>query len=170
MMNVQLKSRIIHFDFGHPYRRSAFAKIVSHPDVTGQKSVRGGLSGASCRGHRGTCPGVLFSRSSVRRHRGDGGAEERRDKHDWKRGVHECAANAVFPKRTDRSVGSEARPGRSGAEGRGSGGGGGGLGAGEAGGGGGASGTFSSKQPCLILFYKKGPYGAVSRKKFPRRP
>jgi hypothetical protein len=26
---------------------------------------------------------------------------------------------------------------------------------------GGASGTFSSKQPCLILFYKKGPYGAV---------
>ena len=121
MMNVQLQSGIVHLDLGHPYRRSAFAKIVSHPDVTGQKSVRGGLSGASCRGHRG--PGVLFSRSSVRRHRGDGGAEERRDKHDWKRGVHECAANAVFPKRTDRSVGSEARPGRSGAEGRGSGGG-----------------------------------------------
>ena len=103
MMNVQLKSRIVHFDLGHPYRRSAFAKIVSHPNIAGQKSVRGWLSG-----DRGKSPGVLFSRSGIRRHRGDGGAEERRGKHDWKRGVHECAANAVFPKRTDRSVGSEA--------------------------------------------------------------
>src|SRR6266576_3465460 len=92
MMNVQLKSRIVHFDLGHPYRRSAFAKIVSHPDVAGQKSVRGGLGDASCRGHRGKSPGISFSRSSIRRHRGDGGAEERRGKHDWKRGVHGCAA------------------------------------------------------------------------------
>ena len=122
MMNVQLKSGIVHFDLGHPYRRSAFAKIVPHPDVAGQKSVRRGMSGASCGGHRGKRPGVLFSRTSVRRHRGDDGAQERRGKHDWKRGVHGCAANSVFPKRTDRSVGSEARPGRSGAEGRGSGG------------------------------------------------
>src|SRR5438876_3771234 len=112
MMNVQLQSGIVHLDLGHPYRRSAFAKIVSHPDVAGQKSVRGGLGDASCRGHRGKSPGISFSRSSIRRHRGDGGAEERRGKHDWKRGVHGCAANAVFLKRVGRSVGSEARPGR----------------------------------------------------------
>jgi hypothetical protein len=92
MINVQLQSGIVHFDLGDPYRRSAFAKIVSHPDVAAQKSVRGWLSDASCRGDRGKSPGLLFSRSSIRRHRGDGGAEERHDKHDWKRGIHEYAA------------------------------------------------------------------------------
>jgi DNA invertase Pin-like site-specific DNA recombinase len=114
MMNVQLQSGIVHLDLGHPYRRSALAKIVSHPDVAGQKSV---LSDGSCRGDCGKGPGVLFSRSSIGRHRGDGGAEKRRGKHDWKRGVHECAANVVLLKRTGRSVGSAARPGRSGTEG-----------------------------------------------------
>src|SRR6266508_5579681 len=75
------------------------------------------LAPLSRRRDRGKSPGVLFSRSSIRRHRGDGGAEERRGKHDWKRGVHECAANVVLLKRTGRSVGSAAQPGRSSAEG-----------------------------------------------------
>lgn len=113
MINVQLQSGIVHFDLGHPCHRSAFAKIVSHPDVAGQKSVRGRLSDASCRGDR---PG-LFSRSSIRRHRGDGGAEERRGKHDRKSGVHECTANAGVAKTHCRSVGSTARPVRNGTEG-----------------------------------------------------
>jgi hypothetical protein len=107
MMNVQLKSGIIHFDLGDPYRGSAFAKIVSHPDVAGQKPVRWWLSDASCWGDRG----LLFSRSSIRMHRRDGSAEERRGKHDGKRGIHECAANAVLLERIGRSVGSAAGSG-----------------------------------------------------------
>jgi hypothetical protein len=90
MMNVQLQSGIVHFDLGHPYRRSAFAKIISHPNVARQKSIRRWLS------DRGKSRGVLFSRSSIRRHRADGGAEERRGKRDWKRGIHDCASNAGF--------------------------------------------------------------------------
>jgi hypothetical protein len=65
-------------------------------------------------GDRGKSPGVLFSRSSIRRHRGDGGAEERRGKHDRKSGIHECTANAVFLKRTAAAL--VPRPGQVGAE------------------------------------------------------
>jgi hypothetical protein len=88
MVNAQLQSRVIHFDLRCPYHRSALAKIVSHPDVAGQKSVCGWGSDKS--------PTLLSSGCSIRRRRSDGDAQERRDKRDRKNGFHDRAANAVL--------------------------------------------------------------------------
>ena len=96
MVNVQLQSRIIHFDLRDSYHRSALAKIVSHPDVAGQESVCGRLRDARCRRSGDKSPSLLSSGCSIRRRRGDGGAQERRHKHDRKNGFHDCAANAVL--------------------------------------------------------------------------
>jgi hypothetical protein len=81
MVNVQLQSRIIHVDLRGSYHRSALAKIISHPDVAGQKPVSGRLRDARCRRDGGKSPDLLSS-GSIRRRRGDGGAQDRPDKHD----------------------------------------------------------------------------------------
>ena len=89
MVNVQLQSRIIHFDLRDSYHRSALAKIVSHPDVAGQEFVCGRLSDAGCRRGGDKSPDFLSSGCSIRRRRGDGGAQKRCDKHDRKNGFHD---------------------------------------------------------------------------------
>ena len=100
MLNAQLQSRIVNFDFPDPYHRSAFAKIIPHPDVTGQESVRRRLKERGCGRDRGS-GARLFARRSICLRYGDGGAEKRRTKHDCNNGFHarcqvmRCSGNAV---------------------------------------------------------------------------